>query len=132
MAITVLRTKSAKIHHNADVETAYARVKFSTPMIDTAAKVCIGAYPQNSMPMETVVRINTTFDKDLIIGTSAAASAIATSVDIVRGTTDTYVVDRAYGTIGTTAGDVPIYVQLSSTGATVGEADIWVRYMPAQ
>ncbi len=131
MAISVLRTKSARTAYEQDAANVYMRVKFDTPQLDTAAKLMVGVFPQNCMPLGVTVRVNTTFNKDLIIGTSAAASAVASSLDIQSGVAGTYDVDRAYGTVVTTAADIPIYVQTATTGATVGEADIWLRYLPA-
>ena len=133
MAITVSRTKSARTAYEQDAAVTYTRVKFSTPQIDVAAKVFVGVLPQDCLPLDVVVRINSTWNKDLIIGTSGSASGAASSLDIQAGTTGVYVTDRLALNFasGTTAGDVPLYVQTATTGPTVGEADIWIRYIPA-
>ena len=92
----------------------------------------VGVLPAGCCPQYCVVRINTSFDADIIIGTSAATSAVASTFDLVRGTTGTMQIDRYYGTHNTV--DTPIYIRYSSTAATptIGVAEIWLPFLPAQ
>jgi len=95
----------------------------------TGGKFYVGGIPAFAMPEEVIVRIRTTFDGDITIGTSADVDAYATSTDIDSQTTGTYVVDRPYG--GYTTIDLPIYATLT-TGSTVGSADVWVTFRQAE
>ena len=92
----------------------------------------LGVLPANCCPQYCVVRINTSFDADIIIGTSAATSAVASTFDLVRGTTGTMQIDRYYGTHNTA--DTSLYIRFSSTSATptIGQAEIWLPFLPAQ
>jgi hypothetical protein len=109
----------------------YKRVTWDTPAIQTTAgaKVYVGGIPAFAMPEEVIVRIRTTSDGDLVIGTSSDADAYATSSDVDMQTTGTYVTNRPYG--GYTTVDLPIYAQLT-TGTTVGSADVWVTFRQAE
>lgn len=128
---SVLRTESARDNQVQGTQYLYKRIKFNTPNVQTTAGkiVYVGVLPQNSCKMHTIVRINTTFNKDLIIGTSSNTAAFGSTEDIVAGTAETYVIDKGFG-VTTTAADVPVYVQLT-TGGTVGEADVWLTYIKA-
>ena len=132
MSITVLRKKSATSYHTQQVQYTYARFNWNDadPLVVANGKFCIGTLPADCLPLETYVRINTTFDKDLILGTSTAGSsaAVATTYDVAFGTTGTYVVDTFMG-VRTTV-DLPLYAQLNTSGATIGQADIWQAFLP--
>lgn len=129
MAISTTRTRSAHRYHTQQIHYLHRNVTFQTPQIDTAAKVYVGVLPANSLPLMAYVRVNTGFDKDIIIGTSGSASAVASSFDVVTNTTGLFEVDRYFGTYSTV--DVPLYVQTATTGASSGDVDIWVSYIPA-
>jgi len=131
MANFTTRTQTAYDYHTQQVHYLHRDVAYNTPQIQTTAgsKVYVGALPANCLPMETIVRIKTSFDGLLIVGTSSDTDSFATTADVTAGTTGTYVVDRAYGTVTTV--DLPVYVQLT-TGSTVGEADVFVTFMPAR
>lgn len=132
MAITVRRTVPARDTGYQLTHTLYKKVSFNTPGIQDAgstANVIVGTYPADCCPLEGVIRINTTFDGNIIIGTSSNTSVFANTDDIVAGTADTYVTDKPYGTRSTV--DRVVYVQLTS-GTTVGEAEIWLPYLTAR
>jgi hypothetical protein len=128
---SVLRTVSARDYHTQQAHYLYKNVTFATPNIQTTAGkiVHVGNLPANCLRQETIVRINTSFDGSLIIGTSADTDQYVTAADMDATVADTYVVDRGYGVRSTL--DVPVYVQLT-TGSTVGDADIWLSYLPAK
>jgi hypothetical protein len=133
MPISVLRTVSARDNWVQDEQCLYKRVTFDTPLIQNATGkvVYVGVLPQNSLKRDTIVRVNTSFNGTLVIGTSSNIRAFATSDDISSASPpDTYVADTGYGTL-TTAADVPVYVTLT-TATTVGEADIWITYLKAR
>lgn len=132
MTVSVLRKNSAYQYHTQTRQHLYKHVAYDTPNIQTTAGaiVYVGALPANALKLDTTVRINTTFDGLLIIGTSSDADAFGTTADITAGTAGTYITDtNAAGERTTT--DLPVYVQLT-TGSTVGDADIWVEFMPTQ
>jgi hypothetical protein len=131
MAITVRRTQSAKDIH-LQPGHLYKRVDFGTVAL-TSGKMYVGVMPPNAYPYETVVRINTTFDQPLVVGTAASTNAYVARDDIEYGTTGTYHVDRCASVAWTSgdATDTSIYV-LATTVPTVGQADIWVRYLAAK
>jgi hypothetical protein len=128
----MIRKRSARVYHTQQV--GFLHRTFNWNDIDQTATqpgvAYVGVLPANCLPMETYVRINTTFDKDVIVGTSAAGSsgAVVSTNDVVSGTAGVYVADRYMGTYTTT--DVPLYVQTATSGATVGQCDIWQAYLP--
>lgn len=129
MAITVKRTESARDDNSQGAQYLYRGVTHASPNIQTTAGkiVYVGVLPAYALKQQTIVRLNTTFDGQMIIGTSNNTSAFLTSEDMPQtAAADTYVVDRGYGTRSTV--DVPVYVQLT-TGTTVGGADIWISYL---
>lgn len=133
MAITVLRKQDARVYHTQQVQYLYRNFKFNDISQDATqpAKAYVGVLPANALPLETYVRVNTAFSGgDLMVGTSVAASsgAVVSTQDIVSGTTGVYVVDRFMGTYSTA--DRALYAQTATSGATAGEADIWVAYLP--
>ena len=131
MTTSVKRTESARDYHTQQQHYLYKNVTYATPNIQTTAGklVYVGVLPSNALKQETIVRVNTTFDGLLIVGTSNDTSYYASTSDVTAGVADTYVVDRNYGVKSTS--DVPVYVQLT-TGSTVGDADIWLTYLPAK
>lgn len=130
MTVSVLRKESARDDGTQHQAHLYKNVTWATPNIQTTAGslVYIGVLPANALKQEVIVRINTTFDADMIIGTSSDTSYYATTSDITAGTANTYVSNRNYGVRSTL--DVPVFVQLT-TGSTVGAADVWVTYLTA-
>lgn len=129
---SVIRTESARDTQTQKQHYLYKRVTFATPNVQsTPGKIVyVGVLPAESLKQETIVRINTTFDGTMIIGTSLNTAAFGSSADILSGgPADTYVVNTGYGARSTL--DVPVYVQLT-TGTTVGEADIWLTYLLAR
>ena len=135
MAISVVRTRSARIHHGVQgTHHLYARFNFNDISQDATqpAKFYLGVLPAHSMPKECHVRINSSFTgANLICGTSAAGSSavVISTADVTAQTTGTYVVDRYYGTYSTV--DVPLYIQTKASGETIGQADVWLSYLPA-
>jgi hypothetical protein len=134
MAISVTRTRSARVYHTEQVHYLYQRFNFNDADVSIAnpGKNYLGVLPANCMPMETYVRVNTAFTgANLIAGTSSAGSsaALVSTGDVAAGTTGTYVVDRYAGTYST--GPVALYIQCKATGETVGQADVWQAYLPA-
>lgn len=134
MAYQTLRTRSARLVHTEQTHFLYRRFNFNS--IDQAVTrpgvFCLGVLPAHAMPMECIVRVNSTFTgANLIVGTSVAASsaAVVSTDDVTAGSSGTYVVDRYFGTYSTV--DVPLYIQTKASGETVGQADVWLRYMPA-
>jgi hypothetical protein len=134
MAISVSRTRSARRYHTQ--QTHYLDKRFNFSDHDQAAsgagKICIGVLPAHSFPLECYVRINSSFTgANLIIGTSAAGSsaAVVSTADVAAGSTGSTIVDRYMGTYSTV--DVPLYVQTKATGETIGQADVWLAYLPA-
>jgi hypothetical protein len=134
MAISVTRTRSARVYHTEQVHYLYQRFNFND--IDVSSnqpgKFYLGVLPANCLPMETYVRVNTAFTgANLLVGTSAAGSSavVVSTVDVTAGTTGSYVVDRYFGTYSTAP--VSLYIQTRTSGETVGQADVWQAYLPA-
>ncbi len=135
MAISVVRTRSARVYHTQQTHHLYRRFNFND--IDQAttqpAKFYLGVLPAYAMPKDCTVRINSSFTgANLIVGTSAAGSsaAVVSTADVTAGTTGTYIVDRYTGTYSTV--DVPIFIQTKASGETLGQADVWLEYLVAQ
>lgn len=129
---SVLRTESARDYHTQQRHYLYKNVTYATPNIQTTAGkiVYVGVLPANALKLDTVVRVNTTFDGLLIVGSSGNTDAFATTADVVAGTAGVYFTARNDLADRTTV-DVPVFVQLT-TGSTVGDADIWLEYLPAK
>lgn len=127
----VRRTESARELHYQVQHYLYRNVGYDTLNIQAATSglVYVGVLPANCLKQETIVRINTTFDGALVVGSSADNDRYATTGDVAADVADTYIVQRDYGTRTTV--DLPVYVALS-TGSTVGNADIWLTYLPAK
>jgi hypothetical protein len=134
MAVKLKTDQSARLYHTQQVHYLTARFNgFDIPRNATApATVRLGTLPANAMPLETYVRINTAFTSgEVIVGTSAAGSSalVVSTLDVINGTTGTYVVDRYMGTYSTV--DVQLYIQTKATGQSNGQADVWLAYLPA-
>lgn len=132
MAISVKRTQSARVLEMQQVTYLYTEIKGPNRLLDAAEQVYVGVLPANCCPMDIVVRVNTTMDKAIIMGTSVAGSsnAFMQSLDTTMGTTGTYVVNRSYGYYSTV--DVPVYIQTATTGATTGDVQVWWPFLPAK
>jgi hypothetical protein len=134
MAISVTRTRSARVYHTEQVHYLYQRFNFNS--VDVGAtqpgKFYLGVLPANCFPMEAYVRVNAAFTgANLIVGTSVAGSSalVVSTDDVTAGTTGAYVVDRYMGTYSTAP--VSLYIQTKTSGETVGQADVWLSYLPA-
>jgi hypothetical protein len=134
MAIKMKTGRSATVYHTPQVHYLFRKFNFSDhdQSGSGAGKYSIGTLPASALPLETYVRVNTAFTgRNLIIGTSAAGSSAAVvSTEDVAGTTGLTVVDRYMGTFSTV--DVALFIQTKATGETVGQADVWQAYLPAQ
>lgn len=132
MSVSVLRTESARDYHTQQRHYLYKNVTYATPNIQTTAGalVYVGVLPANALKMDTIVRVNTTFDGLLIVGSSGDTNAFATTADVTAGAAGVYITDRNDLADRTTV-DVPVFVQLT-TGSTVGDADVWLEYLPAK
>jgi hypothetical protein len=134
MAISVVRTRSARVYHTEQAHYLYQRFNWND--IDQTAvqpgKFYLGVLPANCMPLETIVRVNSSCSAaNIIVGTSAAGSsaAVVSTGDVTAATTGTYVVDRYLGTYSTAP--VSLYIQTAASGATIGQVDVWQSYLPA-
>lgn len=132
MAVKLKTGRSAHEYHSQQIHYLYRR--FNGFDIDQSATrpgfFPLGTLPAGSMPLEAIVRINTAFTSgEVIVGTSAAGSSalVVSTLDVVNGTTGTYITDRYKGTYSTV--DVPLYIQTKSSGATNGQADVWLMYL---
>lgn len=131
MAVSVIRTRSARDYHTQQEHYLHQKIVFNTPGLGST-HCYVGVLPANALPLETIIRVNVAFDpaNNLVVGTTAASSAYVATGDLAEASTGVTVVDRcisaAYSTV-----DLPIHVRMS-TASTVGECDIWVRYLPAK
>ena len=130
MAMAARRTQSARDTGPQHEPYLFARVNFNTPALASSGRVYVGVLPADAYPYETVVRVNTAFDQPIVIGTLATTNAYAQRLDITFGTTGTYHIDRV-ASLAYSSVDLPIYV-MASTVPTVGQADIWVKFLPAK
>src|ERR1051326_9045115 len=94
MGITVKRTQSGRETHPQHVPFLYKRVDFNTPALTSSGKVYVGVMPAQAYPYEVVVRVNTSFDQPLVVGTLATTNAYVQRLDVTYGTTGTYHIDR--------------------------------------
>lgn len=134
MAVAMKTRRSATLMHTPSVHYLYRRFNYNDfdPSATQHAKAYVGVLPDKCLPLETYVRVNSSCSAaDIIVGTTAAASsaAVVTTADVAAGTTGVYVVDRYYGT--SVSSDTAIYVQFKTTGATMGQVDVWQAYLPA-
>lgn len=132
MAVKIKAGGSAQVYHTRQVHYLHRTFRHndSDPGVVAAGVNLIGVLPAHALPLETYVRVNTTFDKDIVAGTSVAASSatMLTTIDVGQGTTGLYVLDRLMGTYSST--DTAYYIQCKTSGATVGNLDIWQAYLP--
>ena len=127
---TVKRTESAHDYHTQTEQHIRAHVTWASPSIqETTPGYCIGALPANALKKDTYVRVNTSFDGLITVGTSTAQAAFGTTEDFTMGTAGTYITDRN-DLAERSSVDRKVYVFLSS-GSTVGDADVWVSFLPA-
>ncbi len=133
MAITVKRTQSARETGPQHEPYLYKRVDFNTPALTSSGKVYLGVMPAQAYPYEMVIRVNTTFDQPLIAGTLATTNAYLQRLDVTWGTTGTYHVDRCASLAYSSSADAdqPVYI-VASTVPTVGQADIWLKFLPVK
>lgn len=131
MAISVKRTQSARDLDSQQVTYLYTRIKGPNPLLDAAAQVYVGVLPAECSPQDITVRVVSTMDKNIIMGTSVAGSSalFLQAGDVTPGTTGTYVVNRGVGYYS--SADLPVYVQTATTGATTGDIQIWWPFLPA-
>lgn len=134
MAITVTRTRSARVYHSQQDGFLYARIRFDSYGITTTNKCYVGVLPADCLPTQTVVRINSTSAQGMVIGTSIASNSFINADDLIEATTvagaNVVISDRCANQARSTV-DLPVYA-LMSTGATAGEWDVWVNYLPTQ
>ena len=127
MAISVRRTQGqARDDSMQNPQYLYVGITHASPYLQSTPGVLVGVLPPYALKQDTIVRINTTFDGEMTIGTSGSQSLYGSTADIVAGSADVYVVDTGYGTRST--GEQPVYVRLTS-GTTIGGADIWIEYL---
>lgn len=134
MAVKMKTGRSATLLHDQNIHYIYRRFNFNDydPSASQHGKAYVGVLPDKCLPLETYVRVNSSCSAaDIIVGTTAAASsaAVVTTGDVAAGTTGLYVVDRFYGT--SVSSDTAIYVQFKTTGATMGQVDVWQTFLPA-
>jgi hypothetical protein len=135
MAVKLKTGRSARVYHTQQVHylhKTFAAAELPSTLITHPGVISVGVLPANCLPLETYIRVNTAFSSgDILIGTSAAGSSavVCSTVDLLSGTTGTYVVDRYMGTYSTS--DVPLYIQTATSGqSSAGVADVWVAYLP--
>ena len=99
MTVSVTRTKSARDYHTQKEGYLYKRVDWNSSQITSATKFYVGVLPADCYPYETIVRVNSTFDNPVIVGSSASSSTASFVAigDVTWGTTGTYHVDRCAG-----------------------------------
>lgn len=134
MAISVARTRAARQYHTHQVHYLYRRFNYNNVDQSTTnpGVFALGTLPAHAYPLETYVRVNAAFTgANLIVGTSAAGSSaiVVSTDDVTAGTTGSYVVDRVMGRYSTL--DTQLYIQTKASGETVGQADVWLAYLPA-
>lgn len=130
--VKLSNTGSARIYHTQQVHYLHRTFRFNDndPATLSPGYNLVGVLPAHALPLETYVRVNTTFDKDIVAGTSVAASSatMLTTIDVASGSSGLTVVDRLMGTYSSV--DVAYYVQCKTSGATCGNLDIWQAYLP--
>lgn len=129
MAITVRRTAGqARDDFQQNVQyLGPCGITHLSVGLQTTPGVLVGVLPPYALKMQTIVRINTSFDGEMTIGTSGSQTLYGNTSDIRPGDTpDTWVVDTGFGT--RSSGEQPVYVKLTS-GTTIGGADVWITYL---
>jgi UDP-3-O-[3-hydroxymyristoyl] glucosamine N-acyltransferase len=134
MAISVTRTRSARDYHTQQTHFLYQRVRFDSFGITTTNKCYVGVLPADCLPLETIVRVNSTGAQGVVIGTSISSSSFVGPDDLIEASTvvgaNVVITDRCANTARSTV-DLPVYA-LMSTAGTNGEWDVWVRYLPTK
>jgi hypothetical protein len=130
MAITVVRTKSARENYLGHESQLYDAVSFNTPGVATG--YLIGKVPAFSVVKNLTVSVESTFNAAttnvFTVGTSTTATEWADATLVSSGATaDTYVTDLGYAL---TTSDLSVYAKYtqSGTAATQGKAHVWVEY----
>jgi hypothetical protein len=130
MAITVVRTKSARENYLGHESQLYSDVNFNTPNVATG--FLIGKIPAHSVVKNVTISVETTFNAAttnvFTVGTSTTATEWADATLVSSGATaDTYVTDLGYAL---TTSDLSVYAKYtqSGTAATQGKAHVWVEY----
>jgi hypothetical protein len=130
MAITVVRTKSARENYLGHESQLYSEVAFNTPNVATG--FLIGVIPAFSARKNLTISVESTFNAAttnvFTVGTSTTATEWADATLVSSGANiDTYVTDTSYGF---STSDVSVYAKYtqSGTAATAGKAHVWVEY----
>ncbi len=129
MAITVLRTKSARENYLGHESQLYGEVSFNTPGVATG--YLIGKIPAFSVIKNVTVSVESTFNATssnvFTVGTSTTATEWVGSTDVNEADADTFYTDASFGL---TTSDVSVYAKYTQTGtaATAGKAHVWVEY----
>jgi hypothetical protein len=130
MAITVVRTKSARENYLGHESQLYSEVNFNTPNVATG--FLIGKVPAFSVVKNVTISVESTFNAAttnvFTVGTSTTATEWADATLVSSGATaDTYVTDLGYAL---TTSDLSVYAKYtqSGTAATAGKAHVWVEY----
>jgi hypothetical protein len=130
MAITVVRTKSARENYLGHESQLYSEVAFNTPNVATG--FLIGKIPAFSVVKNVTISVESTFNAAttnvFTVGTSTTATEWADATLVSSGASiDTYVTDLGYAL---TTSDLSVYAKYtqSGTAATAGKAHVWVEY----
>lgn len=131
MSISVVRTRSARVYHTQAPKYLYRRIRYDSVGITTTNKCYVGVLPADCLPLDTIVRINSTGAEGVVIGTSLASDSFIGADDLVEASTvagaNAVISDRCANTARSTV-DLPVYA-LMSTAGTSGEYDVWVRFL---
>jgi hypothetical protein len=122
---------SARDLDSQQVTYLFTSIKGPNPLLDAAQQVYVGVLPAGCFPLDLNIRVLSTMDKSIVMGTSAAGSStlFLQAADVTAGTTGSYVVNRGVGYYSSV--DTPVYVQTATTGASTGEIQIWWPFLPA-
>jgi hypothetical protein len=130
MAITVVRTKSARENYLGHESQLYSEVNFNTPNVATG--FLVGKIPAFSVVKNLTVSVETTFNAAttnvFTVGTSTTATEWVDNTFTSSGATaDTFATDVGYAL---TTSDLSVYAKYtqSGTAATQGKAHVWVEY----
>jgi hypothetical protein len=130
MAITVVRTKSARENYLGHESQLYSEVNYNTPGVATG--FLIGKIPAFSVVKNVTVSVESTFNAAttnvLTVGTSTTATEWVDATVLSSGATvDTYATDIGYAL---TTSDLSVYAKYtqSGTAASAGKAHVWVEY----
>jgi hypothetical protein len=130
MAITVVRTKSARENYLGHESQLYSEVAFNTPNVATG--FLIGVIPAFSARKNLTISVESTFNAAttnvFTVGTSTTATEWVGNAFVSSGAVvDTYTSDAGYGL---TTSDLSVYAKYtqSGTAASAGKAHVWVEY----